>query len=197
MKLVASSVACLLLAASSSANEEPATTQHLRSLQSSSSRQSDWIKTHNAARKKYQVQYGGTYAPIKWSNSLKNKAAALAKSMAQTNNCDYIPPSSSDYGVNYYKTMMMATKPAVSAVMTNWEKTLKKKDGKAASYPANGPMTQVLWSSTGYVGCAEARNSDSSNWCYATVCLYAKVSNIVTCCLVLYLRFVVFCLISS
>jgi hypothetical protein len=51
-------------------------------------------------------------------------------------------------------------------------------------------MTQVLWSSTGYVGCAEARNSDSSNWCYATVCLYAKVSNIVTCCLVLYLRFV-------
>jgi hypothetical protein len=191
MKLITSSVACLLLLAtvSSAINEdEPATNNtHLRSrsLQSTNTRQSDWIKSHNTAREKYQVQYGGTYAPIKWSNSLKTKAAALAKSMAKNNNCDYIPPTTSDYGINYYKSMMMSNKPAVSSIMTNWEKTLKTSTGKAASYPANGAMTQVLWSSTKYVGCAEASNGDAANMCYATVCLYAKVSSWI----VIYLTF--------
>jgi hypothetical protein len=180
MKLITSSVACLLLATLSSAinEDEPATTNisHLRSLQSTNTRQSDWIKSHNTARKKYQVQYGGTYAPIKWSNALKTKAAALAKSMAKNNKCDYIPPTTNDYGINYYKSIMNTNKPAVSSIMTNWEKTLKTSTGKAASYPDNGAMTQVLWSSTKYVGCAEASNGDAANMCFATVCLYAKVS---------------------
>ena len=38
------------------------------------------------------------------------------------------------------------------------------------------PMTQILWSATEYVGCADAMSSQSGKSCTASVCYFAKVS---------------------
>ena len=176
MKFI-SSLSILLASNVAAATEESSRTKNLRSSQSRSvrqlagvpKRQTEWIKTHNAKRKKYQVQYGGNFSNIKWNNSLKNKAATLAKNMAK-NNCEYNVPSNFEYGVNYSKSIGSAKVPTVASAMNNWEKTLNKE------YPDNGTMTQVLWSATKYVGCADAYSGDPENMCYATVCVYAKVS---------------------
>jgi hypothetical protein len=174
MKLINSAIVCLL-ASNAAATTEDSTTQsnNLRASNNNSSRQlqtsrkTDWVNIHNDKRKKYQVQYGGTYSSIKWSNGLNTLAKTMAKNMAK-NNCDYQAPSNSDYGMTYYKSMMSTKVPTVSKAMSSWEGTLSQ------GYPANGAMTQVLWSATKYVGCADAYNGDAM--CYATVCLYAKVS---------------------
>ena len=176
MKFISSALSILLVSTVAASTEESTRTKSLRVSQHQSARQlagvskrqTEWIKIHNAKRRKYQVQYGGAFSNIKWSNSLKNKAATLAKAMAK-NNCEYKVPSNFEYGLNYSKSIGSAKVPTVASAMSNWEKTLSKE------YPDNGTMTQVLWSTTKYVGCADAYSGDPSNMCYATVCVYAKV----------------------
>lgn len=182
MKYIAFALTLLITANAASADSDSTQSSNLRTLAQKSprqlpSRQLDWINSHNAVRENYQQKYGGTYSEIKWSNGLKNKAATLAKTMAN-NNCQYQAPSNSDYGINFSRSTGSSAVPSVSGIMTTWEGTL------ANGYPANGAMTQVLWSSTKYVGCAHSYkdSTDPTKRCYATVCLYAKVRAILVQC---------------
>jgi len=177
MKCIAFALTLLITATAASSDADSAQSSNLRtpaheSPRQLASRQSDWITSHNTVRNNYQKKYGGTYSKIAWSSGLKNKAATLAKSMAN-NNCQYQAPSNNDYGINFSRSMGSSAVPSVSGIMTMWEGTLSK------GYPANGAMTQVLWSSTKYVGCADAYkdSTDPTKRCYATVCLYAKAGN--------------------
>ena len=179
MKLINSLISCLLVSSAAAASiEESNETSNLRTSNKSrdlqsSTRQTDWIKGHNDRRRKYQVQYGGTFTALKWNNALKNKAATLAQKMAK-NKCKY-ETNGDDYGMNYAKSVGIRL-PTVASVMTRWESTLKDSEGKAAGWPANGAMTQILWSNSKYVGCADAYSNDNSYMCHVSICLYSKVS---------------------
>eukprot|EP00970_Alexandrium_tamarense_P007403 scaffold1344_cov232-Alexandrium_tamarense.AAC.8 len=133
-------------------------------------RQTTWLNQHNIKRKKYQPQYGGTYKAMTWSNNLKNQASTLAKQLA-ANGCQLKRPDGMKYGINMYASFMMtSTLPTTSSIMSYWETNLNK------GFPSNGAMTQVLWSNSRYVGCADAK-STSGPTCQVSVCYYAKAGN--------------------
>ncbi|KAL7506332.1 hypothetical protein ACHAXN_003596 [Cyclotella atomus] len=150
--------------------------QNSRSLQSgpnAEKRKINWRKVHNAARKKYQVQYGGTFTPIKWSDELHSEALLWAKELVS--NCVNRLPGSAKNPNNYGVNAAMNSKSRIFrspfAVMNTWENKLQY------GYPANSVMTQVLWSKTKYVGCADAASSGDAEKCSASVCYYAKAGN--------------------
>ena len=169
MKCTPFALAAILATAAATSSELEAPKSNLRdqSRRLQSTRQSDWIDKHNGPRKTYQVKYGGTYSKISWSNTLKNKAATLAKSFAD-DKCKFTAPTSKDYGINFSASQGSATVNSVQTIVNSWM------GGLNSGYPSNGSATQVLWSATKYVGCADSYNA--SEKCYATVCLYAKVS---------------------
>ncbi|KAL7506370.1 hypothetical protein ACHAXN_003672 [Cyclotella atomus] len=137
-------------------------------------RMAAWRKVHNDARKKYHVEYGGSFTPIKFNMALKRDAEAWAKELVK--DCNNRLPSSEfnedGHGVNSAMRTGSRGFQSPNAVMKMWENKLK--DG----YPKNGAMTQVLWSKTGHVGCADASSAiGAEKTCTASVCFYAKAGN--------------------
>jgi hypothetical protein len=150
---------------------------NLRRLQSGSKdsqQMAKWKKAHNDMRKKYHVDFGGEFTAINWNMKLKNEAEAWAKQLVK--NCvnrlpddDY---NENGYGVNSAMKMGLRDFQDPNAVMNMWENKLK------LGYPKNQEMTQVLWSATRYVGCADASSgAGAKKTCSASVCYYAKPGN--------------------
>ncbi|KAL3788132.1 hypothetical protein HJC23_005470 [Cyclotella cryptica] len=137
-------------------------------------RMATWRKAHNDMRRKYHVEFGGTFKSVKWNMELKNHAEKWAKEIVKT--CVNRTPKSgqnpNDYGVNSaVKTGTRGFQNPIT-VMKTWEKKLP------LGYPKNSVMTQVLWRNTGYVGCADASSAvGAEKTCTAAVCVYAKAGN--------------------
>ena len=137
-------------------------------------RMANWRKSHNQMRRKYHALYNGTYTPIKFNMALKNDAEQWAKQLVK--NCVNALPDSTynpnNYGVNSAMKSGSRSFQNPFTVMKSWENKLK------LGYPKNSVMTQVLWSATKYVGCADASSKlNSEKKCTASVCFYAKAGN--------------------
>lgn len=137
-------------------------------------RMATWRKAHNDMRRKYHVQYGGEFTPVKWNMSLKRDAEAWAKELVK--NCNNRVPdkefNENGHGVN--SAMKTGSRGFQNPVMVM--KTWENKEPRG--YPKNGVFTQVLWSSTKYVGCADASSKvGADKTCTASVCFYAKAGN--------------------
>jgi len=137
-------------------------------------RMATWRKAHNRMRKKYHVEYGGEYTPIKWNMSLKREAEAWANQLVK--DCSNRSPGNAfnpnDFGVS--SAMKSGTRGFQNPmkVMQMWEKKLP------LGYPSNRVMTQVLWTKTEYLGCADASSAvGADKTCTVSVCYYGKAGN--------------------
>jgi hypothetical protein len=149
--------------------------RYLQSGPNAAKRMATWRKVHNQARKKYQVQYGGTFTPLKWNMELHDQAELWAQQLV-TDCVNRLPGSSknpNNYGVNAAMNSKSTVFRSPYAVMKNWENKLQY------GYPTNSVMTQVLWTKTAYLGCADAASDASAGGekCSASVCFYAKAGN--------------------
>lgn len=126
-----------------------------------------WLDAHNDRRKRYQEGYGVSYRTLKWSNGLEELAQEGADENAEQ--CKNRDPGAVKYGVNsqMMKGSGSSTPTSAEKTLTIWENRLSK------GYPGNQAITQVLWKSTEYVGCASA----SGDGCAFSVCFYAKPGN--------------------
>jgi hypothetical protein len=137
-------------------------------------RMATWRKVHNDARKKYHVAYGGSFTPIKFNMALKRDAESWAQQLVtdcvnRLPSADYNP---NGHGVNSAMKTGSRGFQNPKMVMKTWENKLQY------GYPKNGAMTQVLWSKTGHVGCADASSAvGAEKTCTASVCFYAKAGN--------------------
>lgn len=137
-------------------------------------RMATWKKAHNNMRKKYHVEYGGEFTPMKWNMALKRDAERWAKQLVR--DCNNRLPGDTynpnEYGVNSAMKTGSRGFQNPNMVMKSWENKLQ------FGYPRNQAMTQVLWAKTGYVGCADASSSvGADKTCTASVCYYAKPGN--------------------
>jgi len=140
----------------------------------SNQRDATWRIQHNKMRKIYQVQYGGRFRAVNWSDALEEEAQAWAKEIVKT--CQNKAPGAGEnpnnFGVN--SSVRGGTRIFQSPinVMKTWEKKLD------LGYPGNQVMTQVLWSGTKYVGCSDASSPvGNEKICTASVCFYGKAGN--------------------
>ena len=110
----------------------------------SNQRKATWRIQHNNMRKKYQVEYGGRYRALRWSNALEEEAHAWAQEIVKT--CDNKAPGSGQnpngWGVNASVRGASRYFQPVQNIMKLWENKLEK------GYPLNQVMTQVLWRGT-------------------------------------------------
>lgn len=135
----------------------------------------DWLNTLNAARKENQESLGGTYSALAWSNDLMGEAQTWANDLAIK--CANRAPSAGqnpgDYGV---ATILNMRNPqlAVDRWVTNGQKA-----DRAGTIPSEDshPYTQMLWSGTKFVGCADATSDKSGKSCSSSVCFYALAGN--------------------
>jgi hypothetical protein len=108
----------------------------------SNQRDATWRIQHNIMRKKYQVQYGGRFRAVKWSDTLEEEALAWAKEIVKT--CQNKAPGAgqnpNNFGVNSAVRGGTRIFQSPINVMKTWEKKLD------LGYPGNQVMTQVLWS---------------------------------------------------
>jgi hypothetical protein len=155
--------------------------RHGRHLQTTTStntntpeRYAEYKKAHNDMRRKYHKKFGGEFVAINWNMQLKSEAEAFAKKLVK--NCANRVPQAGENPNNYGVNSVL--NPGVdflnpASVMKLWENKLP------LGYPKNGVFTQVLWSKTLYVGCADASSSPAqlTNGCTASVCFYAKAGN--------------------
>lgn len=136
-------------------------------------RMSWWKKSHNDMRRKYHPKFGGKFVAINWNNALKKEAEAFAKKLV--NNCVNRVPKSGENPHNYGVNSALKPKTRLfqnpANIMKLWENKLQY------GYPTSGVFTQVLWSKTLYVGCADASSSLNKDACTASVCFYAKAGN--------------------
>ncbi|KAL7516291.1 hypothetical protein ACHAWX_001321 [Stephanocyclus meneghinianus] len=137
-------------------------------------RMATWKKAHNDMRRKYHELYGGEFVPLTWNMELKNDAETWAKQLVKTcaNKSPGAGENPNDYGVNSAMRSGQRNFQSPITIMNMWEKKL------TLGYPKNSVMTQVLWSKTEYVGCADASSAvGAAKTCTAAVCFYAKAGN--------------------
>ncbi|KAL7465567.1 hypothetical protein ACHAXS_005887 [Conticribra weissflogii] len=136
-----------------------------------SARQQSWLDSHNKLRKEFHEANDETYEPLKWSNSLRSRSLKFAKTLA-SEGCALRSDPDNKFGQNlavkYYSSEFQATDDVLNAF----------KDKASSGYPANGSYTQAVWRATEYVGCADAKGTDSKGKpCVVSVCRYAKPGN--------------------
>lgn len=136
-------------------------------------RRSEWLKFHNQYRKEWHDKEGYTYKPMKWSNDLFVDAVTLANEITKT--CQTKNPSGKpqvDYGWNIAGKHGDPNFRSVEDTFDLWNSILYQ------GWPKNKEMSQVLWRSTEYVGCADAVSpSDGKKTCTYSVCFYARAGN--------------------
>lgn len=156
-------------------DDEKTNLRHLQSGPNAGKRMTTWRKVHNNMRKKYHVEYGGEFTPIKWNMELKREAEIWANELVKTcvNKLPGATQNPNYYGVNSAMESGSRAFRSPVAVMKMWERKLP------LGYPDNSVATQVLWSKTQYVGCADASSPVGADTkkCTASVCFYAKAGN--------------------
>ena len=118
-----------------------------------------WLQAHNSRRQKYHHNYGKSYVPLKWSNSLASSAQNYAQELARTGR--FVHGSS---GENLAWNSGRSSHSAEN-ILTRWVENEERERG--------GHFTQVLWRATKYVGCGTASSSHGSY----QVCRYVTPGN--------------------
>jgi Cysteine-rich secretory protein family len=121
-----------------------------------------WLTGHNSRRQRYHGQYGVSYVPLKWTNSLAASAQSYANTLARTGRLVH----SGQAGVGENLAWNSGRNaPSADSVMTRWTENEESSVG--------GHFTQVLWRATQYVGCGQASSSHG----HYQVCHYVTRGN--------------------
>jgi hypothetical protein len=140
------------------------------------SRDLEWLEAHNVRRKKYHRQYGKTYVPLIWDESLAASSKVYAEQLLSTcATTGILHDPNNKYGENMAKNRGSGTwgsrYPADNLVRRFVEREI------GWGFPDNFHLTQGLWRATKYVGCGEAAKPHNGGTCRMQVCRYAKVGN--------------------
>lgn len=142
-----------------------------------SHRDMQYLKSHNSRRKEWHERYNTSYVPLMWDHSLKVGAKVWAKTLlASCGEGMYHDPGNSEYGENVAANQgngdwgVLMAPDQIIARFVEKEETMQP--------PENGHLTQVLWRTTKYVGCADAsRRMAKGKFCHTQVCRYAPTGN--------------------
>jgi len=138
------------------------------------SRDRDWLKSHNTRREKWHKRYDQEYVPLQWSPALMRESRTWAEKLAR--DCTLVHDQNSKYGENIalnYGSGGYAQMRPTENILTRFVE-----DEANVRYPENGHFTQVLWRATAYVGCADASQPRrGGGMCHTQVCRYAKPGN--------------------
>jgi hypothetical protein len=130
-----------------------------------------YLAAHNTRRKLWHTRYNKTFVPLEWDNDLKVQAKVWAEHLL--GNCGkgmYHDPSLAGYGYGETATANMGSGIWGSLYSPNDIVRRYVEREEKWSPPANNHLTQVLWRSTKYVGCAEASKSMGGNvMCHTSV----------------------------
>ena len=144
-----------------------------RSMQAMTDHDRQYLISHNTRRKVWHERYNRSYVPLKWDNVLKAEAkvwvehllASCGKGMYHDPNAKYGECATANMGTGSFAKLHTTDEIVRRYVEreVNWQP------------PQNSHLTQVLWRSTKYVGCAEASISmGEGKICHTQVCRYAR-----------------------
>lgn len=142
-------------------------------------REIQYLNCHNWRRKKYHEEYGATYVPLRYDLSLQDDAQHWADELLKECHVDGIKHEPGvEQGENLAKNMGSPRSPygqqyPVENICRRWfEREVGWK------YPDNAHLTQGLWRSAHYVGCAEStKTMENGGQCHIQVCRYARAGN--------------------
>lgn len=118
----------------------------------------------------YRAEVGSP--PLRWSDDLANSAYAWAKKIAKMDKM--VHSKNGRYGENIY---VSTYEPELNKVVDLWASEKKFYHGEAISgdnYHLFGHYTQIIWSQTTEVGCAEAISKSGKHY---WVCQYYPAGN--------------------
>ena len=135
-------------------------------------REQEYLNAHNSRRLKNHEAMGVSYVPLKYSSGLAEHAASWANELL--NDCDII-------GIEHEHGVEQGENLAKNVGSGNWgqqypvENIVRRwvEREETWDYPANAHLTQALWRSSRYLGCAEASkvmNENSGAVCRIQVC---------------------------
>lgn len=109
--------------------------------QNLNSRSMEWLDAHNTRRKTYHEQYGETYIPLVWSDSLAEDAQSWADKMNDGSGC-MMTTQSNNYGqsASAWWSPTIYELDAPDDVLVDWVD-----DEEGLDYPDNLKFTQALW----------------------------------------------------
>jgi hypothetical protein len=145
----------------------------IRTMQAMTDRDRQFLISHNTRRKVWHERYGKSYVPLKWDNSLKADAkvwaehllASCGKGMYHDPNTSYGECATANQGTGSFAKLHTPDEIV--------RRYVEREEGW--QFPKNSHLTQVLWRSTKYVGCAEASKSmGQGKMCHTQVCRYAR-----------------------
>eukprot|EP01082_Thalassiosira_pseudonana_P007930 g6595.t1 g6595 contig23:833300-835174(+) len=141
------------------------------------SRDKQWLASHNSRRRTYHRSAGKTYKPLRWSATLASQAKGYANRLL--GGC-------SGSNLVHAKGIQDGENLAKNKGSGNWGKMypadniLKRwvENEKTWNYPKNAHLTQVVWRATRYVGCGESVKSiGNGQTCRVQVCRYTRAGN--------------------
>ncbi len=142
-------------------------------MQMTTDRYRQFLNNHNTRRKAWHERYNNGYVPLSWDNLLKAETKVWAETLL----------ASCDKGI-YHDPHTKYGECATTSQGTGSLGKLQIPDDIVRRFvereqnwqpPQNSHLTQVLWRSTKYVGCAEALKSmGQGKTCHTQVCWYAR-----------------------
>jgi hypothetical protein len=131
----------------------------------------DWLDAHNDAREALHYEYGVPFSSVQWADSLEDMAQENADELVQdcVNRIITTEPATGQNVMMAQGTTEFQTPETVMDVwMSKWDN----------GHPANMQATQVVWWSTDFIGCAQAKSPpDTTTNCTVSVCLYSRPGN--------------------
>ena len=143
-------------------------------------REQEYLAAHNWRRKKWhEDKLGVDYVPLRWSMGLAEHAKNRADELLKDCDIDGIEHEPGiDQGENLAKNTGSGSWGQLYPVENIVRRWVEREEGW--SFPDNAHLTQALWRSSHYVGCAEAgkgMNAKSGAMCRIQVCRYARAGN--------------------
>lgn len=147
-----------------------------------SSIDNEWLQGHNTRRTQFYAQYGMGPKDLKWSPLLKRSARSYARKLLQiggTSSCGiehgYLGDSYGGENLSaVWSSGAFVSNPLTpESVLNGWFN-----EEINLPYGQKGHATQVVFRSTGYVGCAGSfKELDGGGQCYIAVCRYISPGN--------------------
>jgi hypothetical protein len=140
-------------------------------------REQEYLAAHNWRRKQVHEAANQDYVPLKWSKGLADHAANWANELL--NDCNVV-------GIEHEPHVEQGENLAKNAGKGSWgdlypvenivRRWVEREEGW--NWPKNAHLTQALWRSSNYLGCAEStKTMDNGSTCRIQVCRYARAGN--------------------
>lgn len=135
-------------------------------------RDREWLNAHNTRREEFHREEGTSFKKLVWSPTLAEDASNWVDEILPT--CKIVRQEMLGAGENISaRTSGGERDEGPEPILSRWVDNKKDKD-----YPANQSLTQVFWSASRYVGCAEkSLQRENGTWCYVSLCRYARAGN--------------------